>query len=297
MKVLVFGGSGFVGSHVADALSDEGYRVTIFDKTTSSYLRQNQEMIIGDILDAEAVQKAVEGCDYVYHFAGIADLDDATTRPSDTVKQNILGTVNILEACRLAKVRRLVYASTVYVYSERGGFYRCSKQAAELYIEEYQRKYGLEYTILRYGTVYGPRADESNSVYRYLKQGLTEKKIVCAASGEEMREYIYIKDAARLSVQILSDKKHVNNHIIITGHHPMRFIDFLNMIKEILGNNVDIQLKSVSTDSAHYNMTPYSFTPKIGYKLTTDCYLDMGQGLLECISGINSEKNYDRQRA
>ncbi|MGE0268320.1 MAG: NAD-dependent epimerase/dehydratase family protein [Candidatus Omnitrophota bacterium] len=291
MKVIVFGGSGFVGSHVADSLSDEGYRVTIFDKTISHYLRNDQEMIIGDILDPDAVSDAIEGHDYVYNFAGVADLDDATTRPVDTVRQNIQGTVSILEACRSERVRRLVYASTVYVYSERGGFYRCSKQAAELYIEEYQRKYGLEYTILRYGTVYGPRADESNSVYRYLKQALTGRKIVCSASGKEMREYIYIKDAAKLSVQILSDKKHINNHIIITGHHPMRFTDFLNMINEILGNNIEIELTSADTDSAHYNMTPYSFTPKIGYKLTTDCYLDMGQGLLECINGINLEQS------
>ncbi|MBZ0165998.1 MAG: NAD(P)-dependent oxidoreductase, partial [Candidatus Omnitrophica bacterium] len=256
MKVIVFGGAGFVGSHVADALSEEGYNVAIFDKQTSAYLRADQDMILGDILDPESVKAAVSGCDYVYNFAGIADLDDATTRPADTVTQNIMGTVNILEACRQCKIRRLVYASTVYVYSERGGFYRCSKQAAELYIEEYQRKYGLEYTILRYGTVYGPRADESNSVHRYLKQALTNQKIICAGSGEEMREYIYICDAAKLSVQILHNKRHVNTHIIITGHHPMRFMDFLKMIKEILGDNVEIKLTEPDVASAHYNMTP-----------------------------------------
>lgn len=295
MKVIVFGGAGFVGSHVADALSNEGYQVIIFDRQTSPYLRDDQEMILGDILDPDAVRSAVEGCDYIYNFAGIADLDDATTRPTDTVKQNICGTVNILEACRVAGVRRFVYASTVYVYSERGGFYRCSKQAAELYIEEYERKYGLQYTILRYGTVYGPRADESNSVHRYLKQALTNRKIKCSGSGEEMREYIFIRDAARLSVQILDNKRHVNNHIIITGHHPMRFLDFLKMINEILGNSVEIEMTDPNKNSAHYNMTPYSFTPKIGYKLTSDCYLDMGQGLLECINGINTEEKCDRK--
>ncbi len=289
MKVIVFGGSGFIGSHVADALSEEGYRVTIFDKYASPYLRPDQEMVVGDILDPDSVAQALEGCDYVYNFAGIADLDTATTKPMDTVMHNIQGTVNILEGCRVKNIRRFIYASTVYVYSERGGFYRCSKQAAELYIEEYQRKYDINYTVLRYGTVYGPRATESNSVYRYLKQGLTTGRISCAATGDEMREYIYVRDAARLSVEILSDKKHINNHIIITGHHPMRFRDFLNMIKEILGDNVVVELNAADSDSAHYKMTPYSFTPKIGYKLTSNCYLDMGQGLLECINGINAD--------
>lgn len=294
MKVIVFGGSGFIGSHVADALSDEGYEVVIFDKQTSPYLRADQEMIIGDILDPDSVKDAVKDCDYVYNFAGIADLDDAQTRPMDTVTQNIMGTVNILEACRTMKIKRFIYASTVYVYSERGGFYRCSKQAAELYIEEYQRKYGLEYTILRYGTVYGPRADENNSVHRYLTQALKEGRISCEATGEEMREYIFIRDAARLSVQVLDHQRHINNHIIITGHHPMRFMDFLRMIKEILGNGIEIEVTEPQKHSAHYNMTPYSFTPKIGYKLTSDCYLDMGQGLLECINGINTERKCDQ---
>jgi UDP-glucose 4-epimerase len=284
MKVVVFGGSGFVGSHVADALSEAGYRVLVFDRVASPYLRNDQEMMVGDILEAEAVRRAVTWAEVVYHFAGIADLDDASTRPLDTVQQNIAGTVQVLQAALDAGVRRFVYASTIYVYSDLGGFYRCSKQAAELYIEEYHRKYGLAYTILRFGTIYGPRADNRNSVYRYLRMALTTGRIDCPGTGEEVREYIHVLDAARLSVRVL-DPEFANQHVTITGHQPMRFSQMLAMIREILGTGVSIHYHPAGRND-HYSLTPYSFVPKPGKKLVSNCYVDMGQGLVECLQEI-----------
>lgn len=289
MKAIVFGGSGFIGSHVADELSNRDYKVRIFDIKESKYITKEQEMVIGDILNEEEVTKAVSGCDVVYHFAGLADLDTATTKPVDTIKRNILGTANILDACLKTKPKRFVYASTIYVYSALGGFYRCSKQAAENYIEEYQRKYGIDFTILRYGTVYGPRADEKNSVYRYLKQAISDKKISCNGTGEEIREYIYIKDAAKLSVDILSEE-FKNKHITITGHHPIKFRDMLNTIKEIM-KDVNLEFKAPRDDIAHYLMTPYTYVPKIGKKLVSNYYTDLGQGLLECITEMTENKS------
>jgi len=285
MQVTVFGGSGFLGSHVCDVLSEKGYRVRVFDMKPSPYLKEGEEFIQGDILDHEGVLRAVEGSQYVYNFAGIADLDDATTKPIETVKQNIEGTVNILEACRKVGAQRFIYASTVYVYSEKGGFYRCSKQAAEIYIEEFQRRYGIDYTILRYGTLYGPRADERNSIFRYLKEALTQKRITVYGNGEELREYIHVRDAAELTVKILAPE-YKNRHLIITGHHPIKLKDLMETIKEILDNSIEVIYKP-GENPAHYTVTPYSYTPKIGKKLTTDCYSDLGQGLIECLSEID----------
>jgi UDP-glucose 4-epimerase len=285
MKTIVFGGSGLIGSHVADRLTEVGYDVTIFDLKPSPYLLPGQEIIIGDILDKKAVSDAVKGCDYIYNFAGMADLDAATTEPLRTIEQNIVGTAILLEATLRSGAKRFIQASTIYVYSDTGGFYRCSKQAAELYVEEYNRKFGLEYTILRYGTVYGPRADSRNSIYRYLKQALDEGRIDCGGTGDETREYIHVRDAAQLSVDILADK-YRNKQVIITGHHPMRLKDMLYTIREILSNRIEINFEASKSDTPHYNITPYSFVPKIGRKLVTHEYVDMGQGLLECISEI-----------
>jgi len=285
MKTIVFGGSGLIGSHVADRLTEVGYDVTIFDLKPSPYLLPGQEIIIGDILDKKAVFDAVKGCDYIYNFAGMADLNAATTEPLRTIEQNIVGTAILLEATLRSRAKRFIQASTIYVYSDTGGFYRCSKQAAELYVEEYNRKFGLEYTILRYGTVYGPRADSRNSIYRYLKQALDEGRIDCGGTGDETREYIHVRDAAQLSVDILADK-YRNKQVIITGHHPMRLRDMLYTIREILSNRIEINFEASKSDTPHYNITPYSFVPKIGRKLVTHEYVDMGQGLLECISEI-----------
>ena len=242
------------------------------------------------------------GHDAVYHLAGIAHLDIGLTAPIETVEQNVLGTVIALEAARLAGVRRFVYASSVYVYSEGGSFYRCSKQAAELYVEEYQRRHGLDFTILRFGTVYGPRADRHNSVRRYLKQALRDRRIVAAGTGDEIREYVHVKDAAQSSVQVLADEFR-NERIVLTGHHPMRFGDLLEMIREILGD-VEIQLRAARArttprhgDSGHFAITPYSFRPKAAKKLVANPYLDMGQGLLECLEEIYLEETGRRPGA
>ncbi len=287
MRVIVFGGSGFVGSHLADALTEAGHEVTIFDIDPSPYLQAAHKFVQGDILDADAVKRAVDGNEVIYNFAGLADLDDALARPVDTVRLNVLGCVNLLEAARYANIKRFVFASTIYVYSEAGGFYRVSKQACESYIEEYQRRFGLNYTILRYGTLYGRRADSRNSVYRYLKQALYERKISIRATGDELREYIHVEDASRAGVQIL-DAEYENQNVILTGQHPTRFRDLMYMIREMVGADVQIDMQSPDEGKApgHYNLTPYTFHPKIGKKLVSHYYLDMGQGLLDCLDEI-----------
>lgn len=300
MKALVIGGSGFIGSHVADALSQAGYEVTIYDAKQSPYLRDDQKFVRGSTLNREQVESAIAGQDYVYNFAGIPHLDVGLKYPIETVEQNILAPVITLEAASRSGVKRYIYASSIYVYSAGGGFYRCSKQAAELYIEEYQRLAGLNYTILRYGTIYGPRADDHNSIRRYLRQALRERKITLNGTGEEVREYVHVRDAAQSSVHILSDE-YQNEHVVITGHHPMRYRDLLTMIREIVGRDIEIDILPVDPndskygESGHFLVTPYSFRPKIAKKLVNNPYLDMGQGLLECLEGLYEEEGLPKE--
>lgn len=287
MNIIIFGGSGFLGSHVADALSNAGHKVRIFDIRASGYLNPSQEMIVGDIMDERAVNNAMEGMDILYNFAGIADIDEASKKPLDTVKYNILGNTILLEAAREHQLKRFVYASTVYVYSNSGSFYRCSKNACELYIETYQKQYGLDYTILRYGTLYGMRADSRNSVYRFITQAMTEGKITYPGDGSEIREYIHVLDAAQASIEILSSE-FKNEHVIFTGHHPMKVSELLTMIKEILKKDITIEyVKPKSEDPVdHYTVTPYTFLPKVGKKYVKHYYTDMGQGLLLCMQDV-----------
>lgn len=287
LDIIVFGGSGFLGSHVADALCDAGHKVTIYDARRSEYLRQDQRMIEGDILDEAKVRKTVKGADVVYNFAGIADIDEASRRPIETVQQNILGNTILLDAAREGGAKRFVYASTVYVYSDSGSFYRCSKVACENYIETYHKQYGLDYTILRYGTLYGTRTDRRNSIYRFIEQAMKENKIVYPGDGNEIREYINVFDAAQASVEILSDE-FKNEHVIFTGHYPLKVNEMLVMIKEILKKDVKIEYVFPKSQDPidHYRITPYTFIPKVGKKYVKHFYTDMGQGLLLCMQEI-----------
>jgi len=288
-KVVVFGGSGFLGSHVADALTDAGHEVVIYDLKPSLYLKNSQQMIVGDILDQDKVKKAIEGCDVVYNFAGIADIEDASQRPLDSVKFNILGNSIILEESRMAKVKRFIFASSLYVYSKAGSFYRSTKQSCELLVENYQEIFGLSYTILRYGSLYGPRADERNFIYRIIKQALTEEKIVRDGDGEEIREYIHVYDAAKGSVEILSDE-FVNQYVIITGNQQMKVKDLLLMIKEMFDNRIKVEYIP-ATINYHYEITPYTFAPKLARRILSNTYVDLGQGILKSIQTIYKELN------
>lgn len=284
MKAIVFGGSGFLGSHVADALLRAGYKVMIFDLKESPYLKPGQEMITGNILDKKAVQNAVSGCDVVYNFAGMADIEKAKEKPVETVELNILGNTIILDSCRENNVKRFVFASSLYVYSKTGSIYRCSKQACELIIENYYEDYGLPYTILRYGSLYGPRAGEDNWVYKTLRQAIIEGRMTRFGDGEELREYVHVEDAARCSVDILSGEFE-NEYVIITGYQQIKIKDMMKMINEILGNSIELEFLPTKS-RLHYEITPYSFSPKIAKKYVSKYYLDMGQGLLQCLDEI-----------
>jgi UDP-glucose 4-epimerase len=283
-RVCVIGGSGFLGSHVADQLSEAGYRVRIYDKAPSRWLRPDQEMVVGDILDVAALMPAIAGAEIVYNFAAVADLNYALTRPVETLHVNVLGTVNVLEACRAQSVRRFVYASTVYVYSREGGFYRCSKQAAEHYVEEYQRAFGLDFTILRYGSLYGPRADPSNGLFRIVRDALTCGSISYAGNPEAIREYIHVEDAARASVVILGEEFR-NQSIVLAGHEPMRVLDLLKMLAEIMGMPDAVDFRDEEY-AGHYVRTPYAYQPKLGRKYTPPLHVDLGQGLLQLIDEV-----------
>lgn len=287
MKILVLGGSGFLGSHVADQLTFLGHEVRIYDREFSPWLHSEQKMFVGELLDQKTLEEAIEGCEVVYNFAAIADLDEALNKPVETARINVLGNVQVLEMCCKAEVRHYIYASTVYVYSRDGGFYRCSKQAAEHYVEEFQRSYGLDYTILRYGSLYGPRSDERNGLWRIVKNALETGSVSYEGSAEAIREYIHVEDAARASVTALGEE-FLNQHLVLTGHEPMRVADLLKMVGEILGLPEDPVIFLPTKKVGHYVRTPYAYQPKLGRKYTPPLHVDLGQGLLQLIEEIQT---------
>ena len=291
-KVVVVGGSGFLGSHVSDALSQAGFEVTIIDILPSPWLNSNQKMVIGSIFDDNQLKEVFSGTKFVFHLAGVADLAQATLNPRNTVVQNIIGSTNVLAACVEVGVERIFFASTVYVYSDKGAFYRVSKQAVELLIEAYYERFGLDYTILRYGSLYGPRAQNWNGLKRFVCQAVDEGKIVYPGTGEERREYIHVSDAARLTAEAVG-QQFSRKCLTISGAQTMATSQVLNMIKEIMADTPEIVFETTSSDynQFHYSLSPYKYTPKMGVKIVPREFVDIGQGILELIEEVYHDES------
>jgi UDP-glucose 4-epimerase len=265
-----------------------GHEVRIYDRTPSIWLRPEQTMILGDILEASSLEKAIGGCDVVYNFAALADLNEALDKPIQTVRVNVLGNVHALEYSRRLGVKRFIYASTIYVHSREGGFYRCSKQAAEHYVEEYQRAYGLDYTILRYGSLYGPRSDYANGLYRIVRNALETGVLNYEGSPNTLREYIHVDDAAHASVAAL-EGEFCNKSVVLSGQEPMRVLDLLEMLAEILGLKDAVRFIE-GDQSGHYIRTPYSYKSNIGRKYIPPMHVDLGQGLVQLIESVQEDR-------
>jgi len=264
MKIVVLGGSGFVGSHVADELSKKGHKIKIFDKKKSKWLRQDQKMYIGNILNTKDLERAIKDADVVFNCAALADIDRALKEPVNTVKVNILGTVKALELCCKYNIKRFIQASTIYVNSSEGGFYRSSKKAAEDYVREYKKNYSLSYTIIRFGSLYGRRADDTNGVRKIIKRAIAKGKLTYVGNRKSVREYINISDAAKACCEILKNK-YKNKHIILTGTRKIKVFDFLNRLSKILNISQKIEFKNLKF-TGRYITIPYTYKPEKGVK-------------------------------
>ena len=289
-KAVVIGGSGFLGSHIADELTQRGFKVTIVDKEESSWKTENQTMVVGDFSDDIFLNDIFNGVSYVYHFGGIADIGESRQNPIEAVDINVLGTMKILKAIATQNIERFVYASTMYVYSPYGSFYRATKQAAEILIETCHEEYGLDYTILRFGSLYGPRSQNWNGLRSYISEILSTGKLYYRGTGKEKREYIYVKDAARLSVDIL-DEIHKNQAITLTGQQTFTSRDLMDMIFEITGVEGEVVFSGEKNLEEHYGITPYRYTPKRSKKLIPDEFVDLGEGILEIVEQMHEKQN------
>jgi nucleoside-diphosphate-sugar epimerase/UDP-N-acetylglucosamine:LPS N-acetylglucosamine transferase len=229
MRVLVTGGSGFIGSHVVDKLKARGYEPVIYDLRPSPWHSTGNhappphtvpvDTVLGSITDREALERALHSCDAVAHLAAVADVNDVHASPEDAERVNARGTVAVLEAARRAGVKRIVYASTIWVYSDcaedavdeetllpaPSHLYTSTKLAGELYCKAYQELYGIDYTILRFGIPYGPRAREAAVVPAFVNKALAGEPLTLAGDGSQSRRFVYVEDLADGVARGLSD--------------------------------------------------------------------------------------------
>ena len=212
MKVLVTGGAGFIGSHVVDRLATAGYSPKVLDLAPPPTDNGHVEWIVGDLLDRDALARAMRGCDAVIHLAAVADVSVVAGDPARADLVNVRGTQFALEAARLAGVRRFVYASTVWVYAGASAngrpldedtplvlpshFYTATKLAGEMYCRSYGELFGLEQTILRFGIPYGPRSRPAAVVASFVFRARAGEPLLIAGDGLQTRQFVYVRDLA-----------------------------------------------------------------------------------------------------
>ncbi len=250
MRVLVTGGSGFIGSHVVDKLRARGHEPVIYDLRPSPWHPAGTvDTVLGSITDREALERALHSCDAVAHLAAVADVNDVHASPEDAERVNARGTVAVLEAARRAGVKRLVYASTIWVYSDcqdeavdeetllpaPSHLYTSTKLAGELYCKAYQELYGIDFTILRFGIPYGPRAREAAVVPAFVNKAFAGEPLTLAGDGSQSRRFVYVEDLADGVTLGLSEVA-TNRVYNLASDENVTIKQIAETVKELIGN-------------------------------------------------------------
>ena len=257
MNILVTGGSGFIGSHVVDKLIEAGYKVRILDIKKPP--QENVEFWEGNITSREDIKRSLFDIDIVYHIAAFSNIDLVKANPLTTIEHNILGTAYLLEECRERGIRRFILASSVYVYEERGHLYTTSKIAAELLCKNYYALYSLPYTILRYGTAYGPRSREADAVSLFVMRALRGESLVIHGSGEQKRHFTYVEDLALGSVAALSPVAE-NRTYTLASREPVSINELAQIVRRMFNEQIDIEHDSSREDDYQEKMSDLATT-------------------------------------
>ena len=252
MRVLVTGGSGFIGSHVVDKLRERGHEPVIYDLRPSPWHTDPEhpvDTVLGSITDREALERALHSCDAVAHLAAVADVNDVHAEPEDAERVNARGTVAVLEACRRAGVKRVIYASTIWVYSDTESpevdeetllpppshLYTSTKLAGELYCKSYQELYGIDYTILRFGIPYGPRAREAAVIPAFVNKAFKGEPLTLSGDGMQSRRFVYVEDLADGVASGLADVA-TNRVYNLVSDENVTIKQIAELVQEIVGN-------------------------------------------------------------
>lgn len=255
-RVVVTGGSGFIGSHVVDALADAGHAVTVIDHRVRPH-RQDVAFEDVDLMDLSSVLAATKGADHIFHLAAVSNVNYAYKYPVYSTALNVMGTTHILEAARIHGVQRVHLASTVWVYNGAangtpadetvpfylegaGHIYTSSKMAAEMLCHNYHQLYHVPFTILRYGIPYGPRMRDELLIPIFIKKALTGKPLTISGKGEQYRNFVFVRDMAEAHVLAMKENG-VNQTYNLEGTRKVTVLEVAEGIKKILGDQVQLE--------------------------------------------------------
>ncbi|MBI4146559.1 SDR family oxidoreductase [Candidatus Woesearchaeota archaeon] len=226
MKILVTGGAGFIGSHLVEALVEQGHQVTVLDNLRSGKQEnlaavKNKITFLNEDINCQELEKAMHGKDAVFHLAAIASVPYSVEHPKETHEVNATGTLNVLLAAKKAGVKKFIYTSTAAVYGDDPQLpktetsplkpqtpYALTKLAGENYVRLFNTLYGMQTIALRFFNVYGPRQDPaspySGVITKFLNTLNQDKQPNIYGDGVQTRDFVYVKDVVQALVAALA---------------------------------------------------------------------------------------------
>jgi len=246
LKVLVTGGSGFIGSHVVEQLLKQSHDVRVFDRAKP--LSDKVEWFNGDLLNEKDVLEACKDIEAIFHLAAIADVNIALSSFDLCLMVNEMGTMNFLKSATAEEVERIILASTTWVYGRNKGvvkedtavpfpehIYTKTKIGQEHLVYSWHEHHGLPYTILRYDIPYGPRMRSNMAISIFVRRAMRGEPITIFGDGKQGRCWIYVEDLAEGNVAALAEGG-VNQIINLAGPEFVTMNQIAEALKEIFGN-------------------------------------------------------------
>ena len=309
-RILITGGAGFQGSHLTEALLKKGYKVTIlntFSPRSEKNLKKTKgkiNLVWGSVTDKEIINKTVRSQDVVIHMASHINVDESIKDPVTTIKVNVLGTLNVLEAVRKQK-NRLIHISTCEVYGETFAEpiketrelkpqspYAASKAAADRLCYAYARTYKTKVNIIRPFNVFGPRQKDQKGgalISKLIHQALEKKPLTIFGSGKQTRDYIYIDDLIRAYLLIL-DKELKSGEVINFGTGEETSI---LEIAEYIGKKLKTKIKYIKSRPGEVKkfIADISKAKRLGFKPK----IDIWTGIDKCIAWQKKNLDYEEE--
>jgi UDP-glucose 4-epimerase len=261
-RALVTGGGGFIGSHLVDALLEQGWSVCVLDDFTTG--REENltgsldriDLMRGDVRDAETVARAVDGAEVVFHQAALPSVPISVREPLRTHAVNLGGTLEVLEGARRAGVRRVVYAASSSAYGDAPDLpkqesmrpspcspYALQKYAGEVYCRLYTELYGLETVALRYFNVYGPRQDPQSDyaavIPLFVSACLEGVRPHIHGSGNQTRDFVFVSDVARANLLAAASGKASGGVVNVAGGRSISILGLWTAIRDVAGSDLE----------------------------------------------------------
>lgn len=277
MRTLITGGAGFIGSNIAKQLVADGWKVRVLDDLSSGYQRNLDglpvELVIGDVRDPEAVTRAVDGCEAVFHLAASVGNKRSIDDPIGDSSTNVIGTLHVLEAARRAGVRKIVASSSAGIYGELRTMpiheshplepltpYGASKLCMEKQCLAYAATHGIEAVALRYFNVYGPnqRFDAyGNVIPIFVFNALNGRKITVFGDGLQTRDFVNVADVVQANIKAATSPG-VSGAFNIASATQTRVIDLANMVRDGLRVPVEIEFGPRRTGDVEHSLADVS---------------------------------------